>query len=801
MTEIHPRIAELRRRAYEAVEQLGGVPDGPPHRRRALHEARELANRCSAFVHRSPSAALAGQVSAGKSLLASLLTGVPDLLPVSNTPTTGNVTRLRLHAVPPGSAARRGTIAVGFLTPQETARLAEAIVARITDPEEGTPHPALAALRGWSPVDVAAPERSDWSRLDVLRPLWTDDAADPTVRDLAFELVQLRNALDAGAGFLARVPGAGAMAIDAALLRDAVKIGTQRVPGAAFPERVHRPPFPADRLTAEALTVVFPLVDEIVIDVDVPRDVLDTGGVPTDLLDLPGLNSGNERDRWVVRRKLPETSTVVMVLDGRVPGASDAAARFFGMLQQGRYARKELADSLLVLVNRLELLRPPPGAYPVRSIGELAARSEDFAVLDGLLDGLTNHRQERAALVSALRAVLDLGWPTPPSVAGAEVRAADEYPDAWRSTVDALLAGSAPEPMAVALADWTGRDGGLDAARRLVGGHLQRHGLRIWLAEAEAMLADLDARCAELAPEPAPGAVRPDVVRRLRAVSTALTRAVHELSRQVQQVPLLAILPDGDGQRIDRDLRERATVAVHGWDVWTNTLVYAPDGLVEIGVLNVGELADLGIVTALDDLREHYEGSYAELLEAADRQLDRIVDGWAGRVWDARPVASAIDLLRADAGLLEPLLGGPVDGPGSPSRWRVLEQFTDRSLVRQALAAVRTAADAGADAGAVPAAPFPAYPLDERRALPWHPRLPGPPDGPARDSVHVLRLRRDVVNAIDVDVRRRVQAALGELRTELSRRIPDLLKAIPKAGEIPRLAARHRPDDPNGATR
>ena len=90
----------------------------------------------------------------------------------------------------------------------------------------GLDHP-VDALDGCRPVDLADPARSDWSAVEEFcRRVWYSDNIE--LRQWGYELLQLRDALAAGAHLLPRTPIGPPVAITAELLRDAVEIGGSR---------------------------------------------------------------------------------------------------------------------------------------------------------------------------------------------------------------------------------------------------------------------------------------------------------------------------------------------------------------------------------------------------------------------------------------------------------------------------------------------------------------------------------------------------------------------------------------------
>ncbi|MFJ8690536.1 hypothetical protein [Micromonospora wenchangensis] len=755
MSGRHEEIAELRRYADHAVRELTALRPGTPHLTPRVERARALADRLRLFVNRDISVGFAGLYTTGKSLLLSLLLDTPGLLPVANEPTTGNVTRIKVRESAGPQPPHVG-ITVTYLTPADVADLATAMVARIAELDDRSPARPGHSLRGYRPVDPADPDRSDWQALtDHFAPVWHDPALSRSLRGWVTELCRLRDALQVGSGFLARVPGGSPIGIDAARLTEAVTIGASRDVPAGFPAPSYEPPFPAGSPTGPMLAATQPLIDEITIELRVPPGLLPFDGTPVDLLDFPGLNSGSLRDRFLAERKVPTTTSILIVLNGRAPVSDDVTA-FFDILKQGRQADSVLADSVLVAANRFDPVLPPPGP-PARTVAELTGRSADLHVLLSVAHELTGGRLERLALTSALAAAADRGWPPPSGAIADEARTAALAAQRWQPTVDALAATEPQHPVTRALAGFVRPDGGLAHLRDLLIGHVRGHGLRIWLTEARALRAAVEAAWQEVAPPPAQDPPDRHEARLLADLERAVTRAGNDLRRRLIDLRVLAGTPDQDGTTLDQRIEAEAAALALLWPWWEDTLERAPEGQLRV------DADDSRVLTATGQLVDTYQEALDALDRYAEQELATAVRDWATAAYATPALRTMVRLLTAGAEPLRRRLG-----TGDRER---LTRLASVTFLTDPLGAARRAADART----LPAA---GYPLAENRALAWHPAVSA--NGHRADSAHLYRLRRDLVASLASQVRRRSQDVLDELAVLVRQQLNEAEQSVPR---------------------
>ena len=780
-------------RADEAdafLDTLGQVPDQD---RPAFAAARNLAQKLRLAARREVTVGFVGVFTTGKSLLISLLGGVPDMLPVSNQPTTGNVTRIRIRPAAYGSGPGAGHTTVSLLSPAAVAELADyvvdAIVGLVT--RERLPYD-VRPLAGWHPVDPADPSRPDLSRMtEFLRPLWADPALNLQIRLWAAELFQIGDALLAGGHLLPATMPDTPRSIKS--LGDAVTIGDSRQPPREVPVLRPRAPILAtDLYQPQNLQTIRPLIQEVAVDLQLPEDVWSFGGVPVDLLDFPGLASGSLRDRFLAERELGGTSVVAFVVDAEKP-KNDDMDRLYGILEKGRQIRAELAESILAVVNRFDRVKLP-GSTPA-TVADLAGW-EDYRDISSVASELTRGRPERMALISSLAVALRAGY-HPPGARDQDLSAEDTLAQ-WDAAVAALRRADPADPVAAAL-DGYRRDGGLTYLRDLISRHVSEHGLRIWLAEAAELDRQLDGKLDELKPR-ARQAFGEDEQRRIEDLVGTLGRVRYGIAEGLDEIRLLTGLSVGD-VTVTELLRDKAAQLVHVWQEWLVTAapgrprstVPPPPGLRIVPRPDEPErpAGQALILRSTADLRDRYDAARHALMSASDQALADALTEWTHRIQRKFAVPSLAPAPqpgaspRTDGDLLRAMLTKVTTT--SMAEWRIamINSLADPALLASMVPMAAGLVDGQADGR---------YPFADNRALPWHEaiqrQLARLHKQELADPLQVSRLRRDVVRGLHYQMRQRAQAILDLILARVSGHLGEIESdVIPSPTEMLEMTA------------
>jgi hypothetical protein len=559
-----------------------------------------------------------GEFNAGKTLLLGSLIGYADALPVSEVPTTGNVTALHFRPRPGLRQTEVGPFAVEFLDRataldclRELLRVAEE---RARDAGVGAnERKALAALRERA---AAGP----WADVEAwCRQVWGHggDTPNPALRNLLRELTWFvrccRSA--AGAALLdAADPAGRTFPVDAEAAREGLALArsSTSITSLRF-EDLPEAPGPLSRpLTAAWLRKAFPLIRRIDVEVHLAQRIWDLSGMQGAgewvLLDFPGLGAAESgvRDAFLCRRELREVQTLLILLDGRRPGG-EGGQNIFSMLSADRPGQ-ELRDSILVVLNRFDQLpiqadggeavldrligwRDPaaeaPDSLPPADPEPLPEKEvlTQLPVLGAAVVGARNltRRDDRIVVMSALWALTDLHRQLPGDVAAGSpdfvagltglLKAPPPLRLKWERLAQLLREADPRGGLARWLEDFA-RDGGISRLQRLVVDHVAQHGLRQLLDYVRASAEEVWRATRRLPqkPRPAPGPTGPtaDSVRQavdgLYDVYTAL-KAEYE-----QAAPELTVAVDGQRVSLQQLVYDQVTRSVFEWPVWNELL-------------------------------------------------------------------------------------------------------------------------------------------------------------------------------------------------------------------------------------
>jgi hypothetical protein len=308
-----------------------------------------------------------GEFNAGKTLVLGSLIGYADALPVSEVPTTGNVTALRFRPRAELKKTEVGPFTVEFLD-RATAIECLRELLKVADErarDAGLPAADRKALSVLREKAAASP----WAEIETwCRQAWSHggDNPNPALRNLLRELTWFVRCCQSQAG--ATLLDAAEVKhrifpIDAETAREGLALSRSRtsVTALRFDELPQAPGAMPRPLTAAWLRSAFPLIRRVDADVQLSERVWDLSGMAGAgewiLLDFPGLGAAESgvRDAFLCRRELREVQTILILLDGRRPGG-EGGQNIFSMMSADRPAGQDLRDSILVVMNRFDQL-------------------------------------------------------------------------------------------------------------------------------------------------------------------------------------------------------------------------------------------------------------------------------------------------------------------------------------------------------------------------------------------------------------------------------------------------------------
>jgi hypothetical protein len=767
---------------------------------------------------------IVGEFSVGKSLLLGTLLGRPDLLPVEDRATTGNVTALHLRPGRPGETTRfEGDPEIHYLTAEELSKCVRTIMDHLVHHYAGVLHRDLPELDGYDPVTQG------WDRLvAVCRRLWgPETSGNPIILDTARELLRIRAAHLSGADLLGEVVSVP----DTRVREAAIELGTEEGDLGSYPD------FPVRTVTKSvvksddsALRISFPLIRRVAYKVAVDGglwslDSLRGSDDEVVLLDFPGLTASRSarRDEYLSSTELRDVHTIVTVFSMQKPDTK-TPLEFRSMLQQHGRERAELDQSVLAVGNRFDTIEVPaalsagqPTAEVLLDHGGLVGRFADTARrLVGRQDQTAAGRRDRGdsadaqiTIVSAVAAISHYRYPVSFPAEEQErlevaLRAAPRSMANWGDVGQRLAAGQPGSRWARVLIDY-GKDGGIGALRALIEDHAARNGLVNKFKVVERADRRLREQLPQLARLIAPERVGASELERAQELLTQTFEDFRRLYGEIDTAarefsdPTRVTLADGTSSLVS-GLRDRAVIEVFRWPYWQQFLQRAEHGYVVKATQPVRrryiKSADEEATTRTfidqyrDTLKRTVQWGLAQLAEAvrawADRHngkgadlRDRLADEDVQHYLDV-----GLERLRAvkDANYQEALR----DLTDLPALLRIDDDGEPGILAE--------AREEGSDKSMGPDEITGSYPLfigpdgAGSAAMPWHPDVPekhGESDQlVVRHQVYVFRLRRQLAMGVADAATRQLSAEIDQFYKYLRAVLGEISQVIPGPLEL-----------------
>lgn len=346
------------------LQSLELVSQNPPPKENwvpnSIHESiqrlQQSAQRTVQLASSPVKIGIMGEFSSGKTLLLGSLIGYADALPVSETPTTGNVTAIHLVQQKDFLTTKVGNFKVEYLShegvkeclrfmldsAQKRARAAE-----VSEAELAT----LSSLHPTSVVDTN----------DILK--WCEQVWNQTqsleLRSLLRELVVfVRTYSVYGKDICSRsyqidntTAYKGLRLADPPM--NILELSFSGLPPAPNPWETFTQP------SAKDLQNSFSLIRRIDLTIKISKEIWDLSSLQGTnefvLLDFPGLGSADSgvRDAFLSLRELADVQTILLLLNGRYPGGV-TAAKIRSMLERDK--GQDLKDRIIVGVGRFNQL-------------------------------------------------------------------------------------------------------------------------------------------------------------------------------------------------------------------------------------------------------------------------------------------------------------------------------------------------------------------------------------------------------------------------------------------------------------
>ncbi|MBE9034249.1 proteasome protein [aff. Roholtiella sp. LEGE 12411] len=653
------KLERLKEYGEFILRKLDSIPQHPSKQEdwvpasldECLLDLREAAEKTVELATSPVKIGVMGEFSSGKTLLLGSLIGYADALPVSENPTTGNVTAI--HIIPQDGFATTqvSNFTVEYLSHEGVNECLHFMLAEANrrSTAAGLPLVLLSKLNSWK--DILSWCEESWNSSNNLE-----------LRYLLRELVLFIRAYHS----YGEVMCDGCYQIDATTAREGLQLAEQPMAIQTLnfedlPPTHVRLPSPPQRLPTKLLQNSFPLIRRVNIEVKISREIWDFAGADKFiLLDFPGLGAANSgaRDTFLSLRELAEVQTILVLLNGKSPG-SDRANKIFTMMQQQRPGQ-DLKDLILVGIGRFDQL-PLDSEGGERELDQLIEDSladnplqeetvfQKLKVLQTIIDGASafTTQKDRIVLLSPLLGLADLAKRSSTVKAGSpEFLANLDYPDyldrskrlqqKWARLSEHLLKSDARSHLGRQLG-YFAQDGGISKLRELIQNHVANHGFKQLYEdtcraanEVRQQQDNLKNIIEEIHEQGIPTADSPAFIE-LSVVVESLDKIYRNFQKDLGKEPL----KDQRGIVVSDVVKDELIFRILNWNQWTLLFNKANNGTIALTESKgaAGKLFDRGnrvntsLPTKSDDFYQVFEKTVKELEGfARDRIRQAVLD-------------------------------------------------------------------------------------------------------------------------------------------------------------------------------
>ncbi len=619
-----------------------------------------------------------GEFNAGKTLLLGNLIGYADALPISEIPTTGNVTAIHLRQQNMFETTQFTGFTVEYLSNIGVKECLNFMLDEAQQRSRSTNIPSdllqqLTQIR-------AEVERAVTLRSEVIEVLleWSEKAWDrsqnPELRYLLREIVIFLRSYSA----YGRVLVERSYEVDRETVLEGLKLANlpeiQSLEFEQLPKTpIELPQFPK-HLNSQLLQQSFSLIARIRVNVSVSKEIWNLSGLEglqeLVLIDFPGLGAANSgaRDTFLSLSELAEVQTILILLNSRTPG-NDRANRIFTLMERGKQGQ-DLKDRILVGVGRFDqlpeemrvldqLIDLPDDDSPFQNLLEPEPLSEpevlqQLKALDKVLTDAYafTARRDQVVLLSPMIGLKHQSeqWSTLQAgseeflanlvYVGSSIKQAQEMRAKWEKLGKRLLQTEPRSLLGRQLLDFA-FDGGVSRLRSLLGTHIAQHGLKHLSKDVDLAWQNLQREGTRLATiqkklqlQDIP-IVDSDSILKLRDILQNLVKIYSDFRDQCWSEPLQ------DSQRgvpVSDVVYEELTFEVFRWEQW-NLLFHRANeqGIIELPKFTKGILIDIdptldqdredGIPNTSDEFFPVFENTFYRVARfACDRTQAAVVD-------------------------------------------------------------------------------------------------------------------------------------------------------------------------------
>ncbi|GAB1540716.1 hypothetical protein NUACC21_33850 [Scytonema sp. NUACC21] len=813
-------VEQLRRyKEYgeSVLQSLDLVSQNPPPKDSwvpvTLHESiqrlQQSATRVVELASSPVKIGIMGEFSSGKTLLLGSLIGYADALPVSETPTTGNVTAIHLVQQPDLQTTKISKFTVEYLS-HEGVR--ECLRYMLQEAEQrikavDLPPSELAGLKSLYP-------KTQVDSQGILR--WCEQTwkiQSLELRSLLRELVVfLRTYNVYGDDICGK-----SYQIDSTTAHKGLRLAEPpiNILELSF-DRLPPTPKPWETLlqpSAKDLQGSFSLIRRVDVTVEVSKQIWDLSALQGTnefiLLDFPGLGAADSsvRDTFLSLRELRDVQTILLLLNGRYPGGV-TATKIRSMLERDK--GQDLRDRIVVGVGRFnqvplsssderaiaDLLDEPLLSeetvleqlnilkLTIASAGNLTTEKKNIVLLSQLY-GLTKLAEQSSLLQVCSREFFsELDKPNKPEES--------QLREKWRQLSEMLPSSSYLHKQ---LSDFA-EDGGINRLRSLLKDHVALHGMKQLVEDtrraAEALRKEQNNLKNLLAEIPAYiPVVESPVFLILRESIENLVTAYREFQEDLEKKP---ILTNRNGVSVSDVVKDELTNKIFfEWSEWTLLFDRTKNGTIVLtkreSFFEEDEIDDT-IPTKSDDFYSVFVQTIKDMQAFAhDRTTEAVTDLFGKLSTDVqleRDKLSAI-LLQEKESLIEKKFGR--------SQVRLF-----RNLLRAVEPAKRwqnlIVQHSGLGGDVVPINADVLFPLarqDDRhqngQIFDWSPdkKFPVPPR-PFNHQVAVLRLRDEITASAGLHLVQYVSQLTKQVKVSFSKALKEIVDNLQEL-----LKSKHEP--------
>ncbi|NJN11603.1 MAG: proteasome protein [Richelia sp. RM1_1_1] len=759
-----------------------------------VNKYRKAAERVTELATSPVKIGLMGEFNAGKTLLLGNLIGFADALPVSENPTTGNVTAIHLIPQEGFQTTQVDNYTVHYLTRDEV--------------NECLGFMLKEASRRAKAVGLSSAPQTTLQIDSILG--WCEEVwSNSKNLELRYLLRELVGFIRVYTSYGTALCGCSRQ-IDASIARDGLKLPDMpmAIQNLSFQE-LPRAPIPLPNapgiLQVKLLQNSFSLIKRIDIQVKISREIWN---IPTHegvsefiLMDFPGLGAANSgvRDRFLSLKELKDVQTVLLLLNGKSSG-SDRANEIFTMMQQER-PKQDLKDLILVGVGRFNQL-PLESEGGERLLDKLIENNASldeanvFQKLDVLRTTIDQAsafttEKDRIVLLDQLMGIADLAKRSSNvKVASQEFLANLDYPGfleqskrmrrKWELLSNKLLASKPPSILGKQLG-YFAEDGGIGRLRELIQTHVSTHGQRQLYEDVTRAYNILSKQQQELKTELTNIEEKGIPISESQAVID-LRNAIQTLNKVYENFKANLGnegLKNRAGITVEQTVKDETIFRVHDWNQWTLLFNKANNGIITLGQskkgaasrFDRGSKTDNSIPTTSSDFYPKFEKTVKNLKDFATELIYQAVKDLLAQF--SNQITSERDLLKT---ILRPEMEQKIEATFDSERadlfFALLHGYDPNDWQKDIIKEINSEETLFA------ATMFPLARPDEKhqtgRIFDWAPERSQDNKTPANHLLLVLRLQDEIIASASLH--------LVQYVNELNKQVNDGLMSI--LGEI-----------------